>query len=199
MLLDAKQISHLESFANLARADLVAENERLKRSNSSYANLTKAQECQLTSLRLRLYELKGADKLIDSERAANATLTEELATTRTALAAAEADNEQLRKALNKILTTDWVSDRVRRTAKAAIAQPRDDSALREMIAGVYEECAKVCDLFEQKADALNDSIADDDDANKGRSEYIMGKATASSRIANAIRALEEKKLASLTS
>lgn len=180
------------AFATIARAALVAENERLKRSNSSYANLTKAQEGQLASLHLRLYELKGADKSIDSERAANATLTEELTATRTALAAAEADNERLRKALNKILTTDWVSDRVRRTAKAAIAQPRDDSALREMIAGVYEECAKVCDLFEQKADALNDSIADDDDANKGRSEYIMGKATASSRIANAIRALAEK-------
>lgn len=41
--------------------------------------------------------------------------------------------------------------------------------------------------------ALNDSIADDDDANEGRSEYIMGKATASSRVAKAIRALAEKK------
>lgn len=211
MLLDAKQISHLESFANLARADLVAENERLKRSNSSYANLTKAQEGQLASLHLRLYELKGGDKSIDSERAANATLTEELATTRTALAAAEARETKLRAAIDVVLSDaeecedhdGWLANLVSCEAihqlDEAFIQPRDDSALREMIAGVYEECAKVCDLFEQKADALNDSIADDDDANKGRSEYIMGKATASSRIANAIRALEEKKLASLTS
>ena len=154
----------------LVRADLVAENERLK---AEISILTETKESVWKALKHTEGTLTAA---------------------RTALAAAEADNKQLRKALNEILTTDWVSDRVRRTAKAAIAQPRDDSALREMIAGVYEECAKVADLFEQKADALNDSIADDDGANEGRSEYIMGKATASSRIAKAIRALAKTRV-----
>lgn len=103
-----------EHIATLARADIVAENERLKFALAD----------------------TGALELGTAER---------LTATRTALAAAEADNERLQKALEEILTTDWVSDKVRRIAKSASTQPRDDSALREMIAGVYEECAKVPD------------------------------------------------------
>ena len=73
-------------------AELEAEVERLKRTNSSYANLTKAQESQLTNLRQRLYQLKGADSAIDSERQANCDLTEQLA-------AEQLNNKRLREAL----------------------------------------------------------------------------------------------------
>jgi len=75
-------------------AELEAEVERLKRTNSSYANLTKAQESQLTNLRQRLYQLKGADSAIDSERQANCDLTEQLA-------AEQLNNKRLRDALNQ--------------------------------------------------------------------------------------------------
>lgn len=61
-------------------------------SNTSDANLTKAQESQLTNLRQRLYQLKGADSTIDSERQANCELTEQLA-------AEQLNNKLLRKAL----------------------------------------------------------------------------------------------------
>jgi len=75
-------------------AELEAEVERLKRTNSSYANLTKAQGSQLTNLRQRLYQLKGADSAIDSERQANCDLTEQLA-------AEQLNNKLLRDALNQ--------------------------------------------------------------------------------------------------
>ena len=159
-----------------ARADLVAENERLRGHFVEERNRT-------------LSLCNEVAQLIDQTTA-----------TRTALAAAEADNERLHIAL--VDSISWHDDSGRylpafncieeASSIYGFSYKSDMSALREMIAGVYEECAKVCDLFEQKADALNDSIADDDGANEGRSEYIMGKATASSRIAKAIRALAEK-------
>jgi hypothetical protein len=80
----------------------------------------------------------------------------------TAPAAAEADNERLRLVIADIgQTLAWNSFGECRSyqstsplltpkeadalAKCTLSKPRDDSALREMIAGVYEECAKVCD------------------------------------------------------
>lgn len=51
----------------------------LERTNSAYKNLTAAQEKQLSAIRQRLYELRGADKTLDSERESNAQLTEQLA------------------------------------------------------------------------------------------------------------------------
>ena len=75
--------------------ELEEENARLKRTNSSYANLTKAQESQLTNLRQRLYQLKGADSAIDSERQANCDLTEQLA-------AEQLNNKLLRDALEQV-------------------------------------------------------------------------------------------------
>lgn len=74
--------------SELAEKD--AEVEKLKRLNSSYSSLTKAQEGQLTALRNRLYELRGADKTLDSEREANAILTEQLAALKT-------ENESLKR------------------------------------------------------------------------------------------------------
>lgn len=107
----------LQAFAELARSDLVAENERLK-----FA-------------------------LADTEALELGT-AETLTATRTALAAAEAREakfiaalDQAESALGEIrdfpLTYLEVSE--------ALSQPRDDSALREMIAGVYEKCAEVCE------------------------------------------------------
>lgn len=68
--------------------------------------------------------------------------------------------------------------------------PPSTEALEDKVA---EACAAMANYFEQKADDLNDSISNDDDHNEGRSEYIMGKASASSRIAKAIRSGEWKK------
>lgn len=99
-----------------AIADLVAENERLKSIPMKYRRMAFNAELQ-----------DEADKL------------------RTALAAAEADNERLRDdfkcAANYVDFLGGDSKNYRQS----IAQPSGDSALREMIAGAYEECAKVCD------------------------------------------------------
>jgi predicted RNase H-like nuclease (RuvC/YqgF family) len=87
-----KKIRDLES----RMRELEEENARLKRTNSSYANLTKAKESQLTNLRQRLYQLKGADSAIDSERQANCELTEQLA-------AEQLNNKLLRDALEAVI------------------------------------------------------------------------------------------------
>lgn len=96
-------------------------------------------------------------------------LRDQLTATRTALAATEADNERLRLVIADIgQTLAWNSFGECRSyqsnsplltpkeadalAKCTLAQPRDDSALREMIAGIYDECAKVC---EDHPDGLN--------------------------------------------
>lgn len=106
----------LEHFVNSARADLVAENDRLKFALADTEAL----------------ELGTAERL-------TATLT--------ALAAAEADNERLREAIRKHKSQDWECNSDHPALNAALAQPRDDSALRRLLdeakAGVYEECAKV--------------------------------------------------------
>lgn len=105
----------LQAFAELARSDLVAENERLK-----FA-------------------------LADTEALELGT-AETLTATRTALAAAEARETKLRDELEFIRQLPSAEQyRINGIAHQALAQPRDDSALREMIAGVYEECAKVCE------------------------------------------------------
>lgn len=196
-------IARFELLIEAARADLVAENERLKALSATNIMVDVVPG---DGSGLEVYA-KSVDEVVNllSELGEKVEDLEsvrvQLTATRTALAAAEAREKlqidalltcQKKQIINECAPSvnykTFDSDLVAK----ALAQPRDGSTLREVIAGVYEECAKVCDLFEQKADALNDSIADDDDANKGRSEYIMGKATASSRIANAIRALAEK-------
>lgn len=76
-------------------AEKDAEVEKLKRLNLSYSSLTKAQEGQLTALRNRLYELRGADKMLDSEREANAILTEQLSALKTENESLKRDAERL--------------------------------------------------------------------------------------------------------
>ena len=116
--------------------ELEEENARLKRTNSSYANLTKAQESQLTNLRQRLYQLKGADSAIDSERQANCELTEQLA-------ASQAYAEQLRVACaiaEKTIDIVWVSHHANRCDHAlelcrkALTQPTSTEALDKYVA-----------------------------------------------------------------
>ena len=106
--------------------ELEEENAKLNRTNSSYANLTKAQESQLTNLRQRLYQLKGADSAIDSERQANYKLTEQLA-------AEQLNNKRLRKALEHCMADgDFDTDDARTSFKEgmkALAIPSDTEAL----------------------------------------------------------------------
>lgn len=205
MWCDANQLQNL---IEAARADLVAENEQLRviideeAKDSAYVIIERDKLLtENERLKAELSKHEAVPQYKEARRAEVAVLHDQLTATRTALAAVEAREKlqiaalltcQKKQIINECAPSvnykTFDSDLVAK----ALAQPRDDSALREMIAGVYEECAKVADLFEQKADALNSSIADDDDANEGRSEYIMGKATASIRIAKAIRALAEK-------
>ena len=113
-------------------AELEAENERLNRTNSSYASLTKAQESQLTNLRQRLYQLKGADSAIDSERQANCDLTEQLA-------AEQLNSKLLREALTTCVCAmqDYQAgigitemfDKGERLGRKALATHSDISAL----------------------------------------------------------------------
>ena len=120
-------------------AELEAENERLNRTNSSYASLTKAQESQLTNLRQRLYQLKGADSAIDSERQANHELTEQLA-------ASQLHAEQLRvliKRAYEFVRDDLCNDGLSSLLEAlALSIPSDASALDAYVAEKMKEAMK---------------------------------------------------------
>lgn len=117
---------NLMSFVTEARADLVAENERLLSALTTQ----------------RSYSIRNSQDEQKNHR--------ELTATRTALAAAEARETKLREAIVMFRCDKAVgrASSVRKTKgyaamqDAVFDQPRDDSALREMIAGVYEECAK---------------------------------------------------------
>ena len=77
-------------------------------------------------------------------------LEQRIAATRTALAAAQVREEKLREGISVIcgpVMCAYTERQQWEDYQELIAQPRDDSALREMIAGVYEECAKVCELM----------------------------------------------------
>ena len=110
-------------------AELEAEVERLKRTNSSYANLTKAQESQLSNLRQRLYQLKGADSAIDSERQANCELTEQLA-------AEQLNNKLLRKALEAVIKVHGYESGI---PVEAVSTPASTEALDKYVAEKVKE------------------------------------------------------------
>lgn len=193
----------LYPFAQYVRADLVAENERLKAlsvtnimvdvvpgDGSGFEVYAKSVN-EVVNL---LSELGEKAEDLESIRA-------QLTATRTALAAAEADNERLSKALCRVARwhgefpdtgrywdepknaepmsysacfgSNGERDYMRQVASEALAQPRDGSTLREVIAGVYEECAKVCE----------------DDA-KGWTDYSCEMAARD--CADALRVLAEK-------
>ena len=114
--------------------ELEEENERLKRTNSSYANLTKAQESQLTNLRQRLYQLNGADSAIDSERQANCELTEQLA-------AEQLNNKLLRDAL-EFLNARIVTMDLGGVVERALSLPPSTEALDAYVAAKVKEAGK---------------------------------------------------------
>lgn len=139
-------------------AEKDAEVERLSRLNSSYSNLTKAQEGQLTALRNRLYELKGADKTLDSERDANAILTEQLA-------ASQAREQQLRENVRLVCgpVMDAFTDGQRwNDYQEIIDHPQDTSALEALIAKagevMRERCAVECETHYNFSNALAAAI-----------------------------------------
>jgi hypothetical protein len=116
--------------------------ERLKRTNSSYANLTKAQESQLTNLRQRLYQLKGADLAIDSERQANCDLTEQLAAAQEEIERLKATPPDKREDLRCVIS-DLCRQVQERDAKLAsseqlAAEQLNNKLLREALEAVIK-------------------------------------------------------------
>lgn len=183
----------LEHFATLTRADLVAENGLTKLALNQKIELLKSCEQALDKAYAENERLKRMVSIANKGKKENLTeclqLTDQLTAARTALAAAEARESATRAILDQVMDDirseaflfdggNGISADTEDAADNLLAQPRDDSALREMIAGVYEECAKVCE-----------SLFDMEDDSCGEAEKCIA----------AIRALAEKKLASLTS
>ena len=153
-----KKIRDLESRVR----ELEEENARLRRTNSSYASLTKAQESQLTNLRQRLYQLKGADSAIDSERQANCELTAQLA-------ASQLRETQLREALQTYIdeheecqdADDWMammcSMEAHHAADKALSQPSDTSSLVSFVAEEVKELDEANEHHRQLARVSRDN------------------------------------------
>lgn len=115
-------------------ADLVAENERLK---EELQQVTISRDCYFEERNSARAAFHGRVKEVES-------LQSELTATRTALAAAEAREKKLREVMIVVCHPVMVAHAGPTRYKefeAAVNSTRDDSALREMIAGVYEECA----------------------------------------------------------
>ena len=125
-------------------------------------------------------------------------LEQRIAATRTALAAAQVREEKLREGISVICGPVMCSYTERQQwedYQELIAQPRDDSALREMIAGVYEECAKIPQSI---AESLATTYGYDDmgglSFGKGdHAEEKMGRYNELLEISDAIRALAKQK------
>lgn len=160
-----------------ARADLVAENERLKEMAMFFSTYTDPDELEMDEIENAAREsFRRANSGVRGTTitransyeshviwATKARISKELTATRTALAAAEARESATRAILDQVMDDirseaflfdggNWISADTEDAADNLLDQPRDDSALREMIAGVYEECAKVC---EDHPDGLN--------------------------------------------
>lgn len=119
--------------------------EQLRRLVSSYKTLTDAQANQLNVLKDRLYTLRGADKVLDSEREANALLTEQLA-------AYQLREQKLRAAINSMAgETTSHYDRLE-IARKALSLPQDTSALESLIEKAGEvmraRCVAACGELE---------------------------------------------------
>ena len=167
-----------DHIATLARADLVAENGLTKLALSQKIELLKSCEQALGKSYAENERLKEMVSIANKGKKENLTeclqLTDQLTATRTALAAAEAREGKLRAAIDVVLSDaeecedhdGWLANLVSCEAihqlDEAFSQPRDYSALREMIAGVYEECAKVClERAANHASEIRESEADD--------------------------------------
>ena len=119
-----------------ARANLVAENERLK---ATPPDQRQDLHCVVSDIAAECRELH-----------------DQLTAARTALAAVEARESATRAILDQVMDDirseaflfdggNGISADTEDAADNLLNQPSDDSALREMIAGVYEDCAKACD------------------------------------------------------
>ena len=75
---------------------------------------------------------------------------------------------------------EWYATQKHQLSNEQVCRVIWEAAAREE----NEACAKVCESFEAKADALNDSI---EDSEEWRSDYVIGKAQAANAIAKAIR------------
>lgn len=114
--------------------------EQLRRLVSSYKTLTDAQANQLNVLKDRLYTLRGADKALDSEREANALLTEQLA-------ASQSREQKLRAAINSMAgETTSHYDRLE-IARKALSLPQDTSALDQIKAGYEAQIQQLRDAL----------------------------------------------------
>lgn len=139
-----------------ARADLVAENEQLKK------QLRQQAEAIASTINKHHTALAAAEA--DNERLQNKVnvsaeftgilsdldLVFENKELRNQLAAAEARETKLRGWIEQWCKFDSLNMDLKKWLSFSAeyrAFQRDDSALREMIAGVYEECAKVCELM----------------------------------------------------
>lgn len=185
-----------------ARADLVAENERLKEqhefivreceaSSTQTARIVRIKKRAEAALAGRSPSFANAHDKRENKVKHIAQLTymndlcnRELTVICTVLVAVEARESATRAILDQVMDDicseaflfdggNGISADTEDAADNLLAQPRDYSALREMIAEVYEECAKYFD---------------------GRADWEMF----GDRVADDIRALAEKKLASLT-
>lgn len=113
---------HLAAFTTAARADLVAENERLK---ATPPDQRQDLHCVVSDIATECRELRQQ------------------------LEESQAREVKMRKALQRVRVDGQQHMLIKHEA---LAIPSDDTALRELIAGVYEECAKVC---EDHPDGLN--------------------------------------------
>lgn len=119
-----------------ARADIVDANKALVVENEQLKSYFSEERGKL------LGTANTIDRLTDQ-------LINQLTATRTALAAAEADNERLREDFKCAANYVDFMGGDSKNYRQSITQPCDDSALRRLLAeakaGVYEECAKVCE------------------------------------------------------
>ena len=204
----ANEIDQLR--AQLAVAQ--AENERLKEMAMFFSTYTDPDELEMDEIENAAREsFRRANSGVRGTTitransyeshviwAAKARINKELTATRTALAAAQAREEKLREGISVIcgpVMCAYTERQQWEDYQELIAQPRDDSALREMIAGVYEECAKIPQSI---AESLATTYGYDDmgglSFGKGdHAEEKMGRYNELLEISDAIRALAKQK------
>ena len=175
---DLISLCKLEEFATLARADivkankaLVAENERLKEMAMFFSTYTDPDELEMDEIENAAREsFRRANSGVRGTTitransyeshviwATKARINKEVTAARTALAAAEAREEMLRKAIILFRNEAAVgrASSARKTEGyaamqyAVFNQPRDTTALNKLLAAVYDECAKVCETSDR--------------------------------------------------
>lgn len=150
-----------------AIADLVAENERLKSIPMKYRRMAFNAELQDETDKLRTALAAAEAKNMQLSADFTIHYAQSLNVARL-LIESQAREEKLRATIDAVLSDaeecedpdGWLANLVSCEAihqlDEALAQPRDDSAPREMIAGVYEECANKAD--ERKAQSRNSLV-----------------------------------------